>query len=212
MEKEEEKEGEKRGTPRGRRHRATPFRSVHHRREEAAAMPVWRAVSWWRSMIDQVVVPADAARDDDRACCWCSIWTTWIDRSGRRGPCRRAVACTGTARVAGIPMAIDRASERSVSGRRRPCRPRRRRSISPRLLEFVGLGTLHGQRTAAPVIGRRGAQDSCQDSTRPATSVWLQLATPLQISLPADETAKIQYWLIPLVNTPCKPLSSPRVI
>ena len=176
-------------------------------------MPVWRAVSWWRSMIDQVVVPADAARDDDRACCWCSIWTTWIDRSGRRGPCRRAVACTGTARVAGIPMANWRSSERASGRSPVAVAPAARDDADRSHLDFWGWTRyLHGQRTAAPVIGRRGAQDSCQDSTRPATSVWLQLATPLQISLPADETAKIQYWLIPLVNTPCKPLSSPRVI
>ena len=73
MEKEEVKEGEKRGTPRGRRQRATPFQSVHHRREEATAisMPRRAVEAIDETMIDQVVVPAAARRDDDRAC-WSS--------------------------------------------------------------------------------------------------------------------------------------------
>jgi len=73
IERKEEKEGEKRGTPRGRRHRATPFQSVHHRRKEATAirMPRRAVEAIDETMIDQVVVPAAARRDDDRAC-WSS--------------------------------------------------------------------------------------------------------------------------------------------
>jgi len=46
---------------------------VHHRREEATAisMPRRAVEAIDETMIDQVVVPAAARRDDDRAC-WSS--------------------------------------------------------------------------------------------------------------------------------------------